>query len=64
MIHPTNLDMLWRTHRVEYRGKEQFRIPYPELEEFKRIRKERNFCFGAGVDVEDPEFLEWYKNLD
>jgi len=58
------MDMSWRTHRVEYRGKERVRIPYPGLEEFKRIRKERDFCFGAGVDVKDPEFLGWYRNLD
>lgn len=56
--------MSWRTHRVEYRGEERVRIPYPGLEKFKRIRKERDFCFGTGVDVEDPDFLEWYRNLD
>ena len=58
------MDMSWRTHRVEYRGEERVRIPYSGLKEFKRIRSERNLCFGAGVDVKDPEFLDWYKNLD
>jgi len=58
------MDMSWRTHRVEYRGEERIETPYPGLEEFKRIRKGRNFCFGEGVNVEDPDFLEWYKSLD
>jgi hypothetical protein len=51
----------WRIHRVEYRAEERVRIPYPGLKEFKRIRKERDFCFGVGVNVEDPDFLEWYR---
>lgn len=57
------MDMSWRTYRVEYKGEERVRIPYPGLEEFKKIRKERNFCFGVGANTKDPDFLEWYHNL-
>jgi hypothetical protein len=58
------MNMSWLTHRVEYRGDERSRIPYPGLEEFKRVRQQRDYCFGAGVSIEDPEFLEWYQSDD
>ena len=58
------MDTSWRTHRVEYRGEERVNIPYPGLEQFKKIRERRNISFGVGVDTKDPDFLEWCKNLD
>ncbi len=54
----------WRQHRVEYRGDEITRIPYPGLNEFKKIRKDRDYCFGVGDSPKDPEFLEWSRSRE
>ncbi len=54
----------WRQHRVEYRGDERTKIPYPGLNEFKKIRKDRDYCFGVGDSSKDPEFLEWYRSRE
>lgn len=40
--------------------KERDRIPYENLDKFKTDRKNRDVCFGIGVGIDDPEFLEWY----
>lgn len=58
------MDLSWRQHRAEYRGDERTNFPYPGIEEFKRIRKTRDYAFGVGVSTEDPEFLEWYRKRD
>ncbi len=54
----------WRQHRVEYRGDERIRIPYPGLDQFKKIRKDRDYCFGVGNNYEDPEFLKWSRTRE
>ena len=56
------LDLTWRRHRVEYRENERTDNPYPGLEEFKKVRNDRDFCFGIGINDEDPQFLESRKN--
>ncbi|MHB8137851.1 MAG: hypothetical protein ACYDGO_05620, partial [Smithellaceae bacterium] len=51
-------DFSWSTHRIEYRASERTDIPYPGLEKFKTVRKERDYRFGVGVNSKDPEFLK------
>ncbi|MDL1988242.1 MAG: HNH endonuclease [Deltaproteobacteria bacterium] len=46
--------LYWKTLRVEYRADEKTDIPYPGLESFKKIRSERDYNFGAGINSEDP----------
>lgn len=58
------MDMSWHQHRVEYRGEEKIRIPYPGLDQFKRHRVNRDYSFGVGVNIDDPDFNEWYSNLE
>lgn len=55
--------MSWRQHRAEYRGKERVRIPYPGLDQFKRHRVNRDYSFGVGVNIDDPDFNDWYSSL-
>lgn len=52
----------WRQHKVMYRGEERIRIPYPGIEEFKKIRNNRDYAFGIGTSEDDPQFLEWSDN--
>ena len=54
----------WRQHKVMYRGEERIRIPYPGLEEFKKIRNNRDYAFGIGKSENDPKFLEWSDNRE
>jgi len=56
--------MSWRQHRVEYRGEERVTIPYPGLDQFKRHRVNRDYSFGLGVNIDDPDFDEWYSSLE
>jgi hypothetical protein len=46
----------FKTQRVEYRNQEQTLVPYPGLKEFLKIRKFRDYHFGEGMSVDDPEF--------
>lgn len=52
----------WVQHRVEYRGDERIGIPYIGLDQFKKVRKVRDYYFGIGESHEDPEFIEWSRN--
>lgn len=45
----------WQMHRPEYRGEERTMTPYPGLEQFKKVRVERDASFGAGMNIDDPE---------
>jgi len=47
-------------HRVEYKDHERIDIPYPGLEEFKKIRTTRDYYFGVGLNIEDENFKNWY----
>jgi hypothetical protein len=58
------MDLSYRTHRVEYRGEERIAVPYPGIEQFKKIRAHRDLCFCVGIGAEDPEFQEWYKSTE
>ncbi len=58
------MDMSWRQHKVMYRGKERTRIPYPGLNEFKKIRNNRDYSFGIGTSEDDPKFLGWSRNRE
>ena len=58
------MDMSWRQHKVMYRGEERISIPYPGLDEFKKIRNKRDYSFGIGSNEDDPEFLEWSRNRE
>lgn len=53
------MDVSWRQHKIVYRGEERTRIPYPGLDEFKKIRNNRDYAFGLGTSEDDPKFLEW-----
>ena len=46
------MDMMYRTHRVEYRAEERIDRPYPGLKVFKTARKQRDHCFGHGTQSE------------
>lgn len=50
------MDMTSLRHRLEYRDKERVLYPYPGLDQFKKIRKNRDFHFGEGISADDPEF--------
>lgn len=54
-----HMDMTFRSYRLEYRDAERNDNPYPGLDEFKLVRKNRDFHFGIGADIDDPEFQEW-----
>ena len=58
------MDMSFRQHKVMYRGGERVNLPYPGLEEFKRIRNQRDYTFGVGSNPDDPEFLKWSRNRE
>jgi hypothetical protein len=49
------MDLTYHTYRVEYRSDERTLIPYPGLQEFKKIRRNRDRGFGTGVDVQDSQ---------
>lgn len=52
-------DLSWRTHRVEYRGDQRTKKPYPGLKTFMEIRNEqRDLSYGVGVceDYFPPKF--------
>lgn len=46
--------------RLEYRGEERVEIPYPGLEEFKKIRYSRDYA----LDPREPELSEYIRNED
>ncbi len=48
-------DFNWHQYRPEYRGEERMLFPYPGLSEFKRVRINRDCCFGKGINADDPE---------
>lgn len=50
----------WRKHRPEYREPERTSVPYPGLEEFKRIRSTRDIAFGTGISHQDPIFVKQF----
>ena len=45
----------WHQYRLEYRGEERTLFPYPGLSEFKRIRINRDYYFGRGMNADDPD---------
>lgn len=55
------MDFSWHQHRVVYRSDERTRIPYPGIEEFKKIREDRDYSFGLGVSDTDPRFIKWWQ---
>lgn len=50
------LDLTFRQHRLEYRGKERTTYPYRGLDKFKQDRKGRDLHFGEGTSEADPAF--------
>lgn len=48
----------WKRHRVAYHGIERTAtpFPYPGLDTFKVIRKDRDYHFGEGKSIDDPNF--------
>ena len=46
-------DFSFRMHRLEYKGEERIRMPYPRLEKFKKLRETRDLNFGKGVSADD-----------
>lgn len=47
------MNLSFRTHKVGYIGEQRTAIPYTTLLQFKKDRKDRDFSFGAGVNVEE-----------
>lgn len=47
-----------KRHRVAYHGDQRTRMPfpYPGLDTFKVIRKDRDYHFGEGTSIDDPDF--------
>jgi hypothetical protein len=53
------MDMSFRMYRTQYRGDERTVLnPYPGVKKFKKIRVNRDVCFGVGTDSSDPKFLQ------
>lgn len=50
-----NMYLDFQTVLVTY-GNEAPNIPYPGIEEFKRVRETRDFFFARGTSAEDPDF--------
>ena len=50
------MDMTFRKHRVAYHGDERTAIPYPGLQQFKVVRKSRDYHWGEGTSTDDPDF--------
>ena len=53
-----HMDLAFHTYRLEYKNEERIDIPYPGLEEFKKIRETRDMHFGIGVNASDAKFLQ------
>jgi hypothetical protein len=51
------MDMSWKRHRVAYQGDQRrvMPIPYPGLDAFKVIRKDRDYHWGEGTSIDDPD---------
>ena len=49
------MDLTYRLHRAEYRGRERVLHPYPGLDQYLTARKNRDEHFGEGVRWDDPE---------
>lgn len=45
----------WKKYRVTYRGQERTEFPYPGLPQFMVIRKDRDYHWGEGTSIDDPE---------
>ena len=52
------MNMSFIQHRVAYHGSERTAtpFPYPRLDMFKVIRKDRDHHFGVGISIDDPCF--------
>lgn len=50
------MHMAFRHHRFAYYGEERTLTPYPGLQQFKALRKERDYHWGEGMSIDDPEF--------
>lgn len=51
-------NLSWKRHRVAY-SKDQQRatpFPYPGIDTFKIIRKDRDYHWGEGTSIDDPDF--------
>lgn len=55
-----HMDMTFKRYRLEYRDKDRCQRPYPGLNQFRIDRKNRDFHFGVGESIDDPEFQEWF----
>ena len=55
-----HMDLSFKRYRLEYRNGERNKSPYPGLKSFMKKRKNRDFHFGVGQSIDDPEFQEWY----
>ena len=42
-----------KTFIFEYKDNERVLNPYPGIDKFKKIRCDRDCCFGFGVDIDD-----------
>lgn len=52
------MDMSFRIYRTQYREDERTLEPYPGIEEFKKVRINRDLSFGIGDDSSDPAVLK------
>lgn len=48
-------DFSFHQYRAEYRGAERSIRPYPGISDFKQVRVDRDFCFGVGINADDPK---------
>lgn len=62
VVSGPHMDFSFNTYRPQYRLEEKANL-YPGLQEFKRIRTDRTNVFGAGVDINDPLFIERQKSM-
>ncbi|MDB5292195.1 MAG: hypothetical protein JWL69_3436 [Phycisphaerales bacterium] len=45
----------WKKHRAEYRDGERTEMPYAGLREFMVVRKDRDYHWGEGTSIDDPD---------
>ncbi|MGH7243785.1 MAG: HNH endonuclease [Phycisphaerales bacterium] len=50
------MDLSWKRHRVAYHGDQRTAtpFPYPGLDIFKVVRKDRDYHWGEGTSIDDP----------
>lgn len=53
-----DMSLQWDSHRVGYKAEERTALPYPypRLNSFKVIRKDRDYHCGEGTSIDDPAF--------